>query len=290
MYHKGVEMLVLGTAQFGMEYGVANQTGTPDESRVGEILDQAYLSGIRILDTAAAYGESENALGRAGVSRWEVITKVPSLSGLSDDQLDGAVYDSVLRSLDRLKIDCLSAVLTHDHRDMVGERGRRVLGALERLRAENRVRSLGVSIYTSSDLDGLERATTQIVQAPFSVLDQRILGSDLSAELHVRSVFLQGLLLMPPHARPARFARWNGLLTRFDERVRDCGLDPVAFCLGFAAQQPAVAKCVVGVEHPDQLAGIVTAFGAGRNVVIEAKDLASYDLDLIDPRRWKGEL
>ncbi len=283
-------MLVLGTAQLGMEYGVANRTGTPDESRVAEILDQAYISGIRILDTAAAYGESENALGRAGISRWEVITKVPSFSELPDDRLDESVYESVLRSLDRLKTDCLFAVLAHDHRDMVGERGRRVLGALERLQAENRVQSIGVSVYTPSDLDGLEPAATQIVQAPFNVLDQRIVGSDLSAELHVRSVFLQGLLLMPPHARPARFARWNGLLIRFDERIRDSGLDPVAFCLGFAAQQPAVAKCVVGLEHPDQLAGIVAAFGAGRNVVIEAEDMASYDLDLIDPRRWKDEL
>tara|TARA_B100000780_G_scaffold279195_1_gene256357 strand:+ start:144 stop:1016 length:873 start_codon:yes stop_codon:yes gene_type:complete len=290
MYHEGVEMLVLGTAQLGMEYGVANRTGTPDESRVAEILDQAYISGIRILDTAAAYGESENALGRAGISRWEVITKVPSFSELPDDRLDESVYESVLRSLDRLKTDCLFAVLAHDHRDMVGERGRRVLGALERLQAENRVQSIGVSVYTPSDLDGLEPAATQIVQAPFNVLDQRIVGSDLSAELHVRSVFLQGLLLMPPHARPARFARWNGLLIRFDERIRDSGLDPVAFCLGFAAQQPAVAKCVVGLEHPDQLAGIVAAFGAGRNVVIEAEDMASYDLDLIDPRRWKDEL
>ncbi len=283
-------MLVLGTAQLGMEYGVANRTGTPDESRVAEILDQAYISGIRILDTAAAYGESENALGRAGISRWEVITKVPSFFELPDDRLDESVYESVLRSLDRLKTDCLFAVLAHDHRDMVGERGRRVLGALERLQAENRVQSIGVSVYTPSDLDGLEPAATQIVQAPFNVLDQRIVGSDLSAELHVRSVFLQGLLLMPPHARPARFARWNGLLIRFDERIRDSGLDPVAFCLGFAAQQPAVAKCVVGLEHPDQLAGIVAAFGAGRNVVIEAEDMASYDLDLIDPRRWKDEL
>ena len=290
MNHKGIDMLVLGTAQFGMEYGVANRTGTPDESCVAEILDQAYISGIRILDTAAAYGESENALGRAGVSQWEVITKVPSFSGLSNDQLDEAVYDSVLCSLDRLKIDCLYAVLAHDYRDLVGERGRRVLGALERLRAENRVRSFGVSVYTPSDFDGLELATTQIVQAPFNLLDQRIVGSDLSAELHVRSVFLQGLLLMPPHARPARFAHWNDLLTRFDERIRDSGLDPVAFCLGFAAQKPAVAKCVVGVEHPDQLVGIVAAFDAGVSVVIEAEDLASYDLDLIDPRRWKDEL
>ena len=290
MYHKGVDILVLGTAQFGMEYGVANRTGTPDESRVAEILDQAYISGIRILDTAAAYGESENALGRVGVSGWEVMTKVPSLSGLSDDQLDEAVYGSVLRSLDCLKIDCLSAVLFHDHRDMIGERGRRVLGAMERLRAENHVRSLGVSIYTSSDLEGLEHAKTQIVQAPFNVLDQRILGSNLSAELHVRSVFLQGLLLMTPRVRPAYFGRWNGLLTRFEERVHDSGLDPVAFCLGFAAQQPAVAKCVVGVEHPDQISGILAAFEGGWNAEIEAEDLASIDLDLIDPRRWDGKL
>lgn len=290
MHCKGVDTLVLGTAQFGMKYGVANRIGTPDEIQVAEILDQAYISGIRILDTASSYGESENVLGRAGVSGWEVMTKVPSLSGFSDNQLDEAVYDSVLRSLDCLKIDCLYAVLLHDYRDMIGERGRWVFGAMERLLAENRVRSLGVSIYKSSDLEGLEPAKIQVVQAPFNVLDQRILGSNLSAELHVRSVFLQGLLLMPPHARPAHFVRWNSLLTRFEERVLDSRLDPVAFCLGFVAQQPTVAKCVLGVEHPDQVFGILAAFDEGRNTKIEAEDLASFDLDLIDPRRWSNKL
>ena len=282
MHRKGIDTLVLGTAQFGMKYGVANRSGTPDEIQVAEILDQAYISGIRILDTASAYGESENVLGRAGVSGWEVMTKIPPLSGFSDNQLDEAVYDSVLRSLDCLKIDCLYAVLLHDHRDMIGERGRWVLGAMERL--------LGVSIYKPSDLEELESAKIQVVQAPYNVLDQRILGSNLSTELHVRSVFLQGLLLMPPHARPAHFERWNSLLTRFEERVHDSRLDPVAFCLGFVAQQPAVAKCVLGVEHPDQVSGILAAFDEGWNTKIEAEDLASFDLDLIDPRRWNNKL
>ena len=290
MHRKGLDALILGTAQFGMKYGVANRIGTPDEIQVAEILDHAYTSGIRILDTASAYGKSENVLGRAGVSRWKIITKIPSLSGFSDNQLGEAVYDSVVRSLDRLKVDCLYAVLLHDHRDMISERGRWVLGAMERLLAENRVRSLGVSIYTSSDIEGLKPAKIQVIQAPFNVLDQRILRSNLSAELHVRSVFLQGLLLMPPDARPAHFLRWNSLLARFEERVLDSRLDPVAFCLGFVAQQPTVAKCVLGVEHPDQVFGILAAFDEGRNTKIEAEDLASFDLDLIDPRRWNNKL
>lgn len=288
-----IDTLVLGTAQFGMPYGISNRRGRPDLGRVREILDIAYQLGIRTLDTAAAYGESEKVLGTCGVDRWSVITKVPSLKDIDDPDIGDVAYDSVLRSLDRLGTDKLYAVLAHDRRDAAGDRGRRLRDALAPLVASGYITKLGVSVYGPDDMEGIDAGGAQIVQAPLNVFDQRFItsgaGARLSAvggELHVRSVFLQGLLLMSTKDRPARFAPWAEELSRFDSQLEASGLDPAAYCLGFAARQEAVSRCVVGVETAEQLSQLVSAFKIGQQADHYTNNLRSDDPRLIDPRQW----
>lgn len=290
-----VEDLVLGTAQFGLCYGLANQRGKPDIGTVGEILDLAYDLGIRLLDTAKAYGESEANLGACGMQRWSIITKVPSLRDLDDADLGATAHDAVLRSLETLGIEKLHAVLAHDWRDAVGERGRRLQDALAPLVASGQIGKVGASVYGPEDMDGIDLTNGQIIQAPLNVLDQRFLYSGFptrlaaaGGELHVRSVFLQGLLLMPAATRPKRFAPWTKELAGFDRHIKASGLDPTAFCLGFVASQSAVRRCVVGVETGEQLSQLVIAFEAGQQASFDVQKLKSDDPGLIDPRRWDG--
>jgi len=291
---RSIDTIVLGAVQFGLPYGIANSQGKPDIGRVREILDLAYHLGIRLLDTAAAYGDSEAVLGSCGMDRWSVITKVPSFKGTDDSDIGDAAHDVVLRSLDRLGADSLHAILAHDRRDAAGDRGRRLRDALSPLVASGHIGKIGVSVYGPEDMDGIDAGNAQIVQAPLNVFDQRFItsgaASRLSAtggELHVRSVFLQGLLLMPAQERPARFAPWAEALARFDGHVEASSLDPAAYCLGFAASQAAVRRCVVGVDTPQQLSQLVTAFEAGQRAGQNANDLRSGDPGLIDPRQWE---
>jgi len=284
---------VLGTAQFGLPYGIANRRGKPDIGQVREILEYAHHLGIRSLDTAAAYGESEAVLGVCGMDRWSVITKVPSFQGVEDAKLGSKAREAVLRSLDLLKVEALNAVLAHDHRDMIGDRGRRLRDALEPLLEAERVDKIGISAYAPENVESIEPANAQVVQAPLNVLDQRFVASGAAArlsaaggELHVRSAFLQGLLLMQATERPARFAAWARELSLFDEHVHASGLDPAAFCLGYVAGQADVQRCVVGVETIQQLSHLVTAFEAGQLASFNTQDLRSDDLGLIDPRQW----
>ena len=295
-HKKTASSLVLGSVQFGLPYGVANSLGKPDTGRVREILDLARDSGIRMLDTAAVYGESEAVLGACGVSGWSVVTKVPSLCDVDEAAIGRKARESVLRSLELLRTENLYAVLAHDSRDMIGTRGRHLHAALETMQAEGLIVRIGMSVYAPQDMEGVSAERAQVVQAPFNVFDQRFVRSGAAAtlrrnggELHVRSVFLQGLLLMPVTDRPARFAPWAAILECYDARVRDSGLDPAAFCLGFAARQADVAHCVVGVDSPQQLSELVTAFTAGGAVDPEANDLASDELQLIDPQFWKDQ-
>ena len=286
--------LVLGTVQFGAPYGIANRTGKPDIGQVREILHLARRLGIRVLDTAIAYGDSEEVLGSCGMDRWSVITKVPSLKEIDDSRIGGVAHDAVLRSLDRLGIGSLHAVLAHDCRDAAGDRGRRLRDALSPLVASGQIGRIGVSVYGPEDMEGIDADNAQIVQAPLNVFDQRFITSGAAArlsaaggELHVRSVFLQGLLLVPPGDRPARFAPWAEALARFDAEVEASGVVPAAYCLGFAAGQAAVRRCVLGVETAQQLSQLVAAFEAGQQAFLDAQNLKSDDPGLIDPRHWE---
>ena len=252
--------------------------------------------GIRVLDTAAAYGDSEANLGACGMQRWSVITKVSSLRDWDEANLGAVARESVLRSLEKLGSESLHAVLAHDYYDAVGERGRRFYDALAPLADLGLIDKIGVSIYEPDDMGGIDVTNAQIVQAPLNVFDQRILRSGVAnrltavgGELHVRSVFLQGLLLLPAAARPASFASWLEKLGRFDSYVQSSGLDPVAVCLGFVASQSAVRRCVVGVETAEQLTQVVDAFQVGNGQVSEDLEmLRSDDVGLIDPRKWLG--
>ncbi|MCB5411973.1 aldo/keto reductase [Pseudogemmobacter faecipullorum] len=287
------QKIVLGTVQFGLSYGIANSRGQPDVGLVREILDRAYSAGIRILDTAAAYGQSEAVLGACSTDRWEIITKIPSLAECDDARVGQLARESVMRSLELLRTNKLHAVLVHDVRDLTGARGRKIREALRGLLAEGLIGKLGASVYDPADLYGLEESG--IVQAPFNVLDQRM-GTDvtraelcrLGADLHVRSVFLQGLLLMKTAARPSRFAQWAPVLTRLDEQITRSGVSAAAFCLGFVAQHISVSRVVVGVDCVEQLEDLVSALAIGQETVIEARDLAFDDPELIDPRKWKN--
>lgn len=285
--------IALGTAQFGLPYGVANTRGQISEEEGGAILSLARGAGLRTLDTAIAYGDSESRLGRLGVREWQVITKLPAMP---DDTASAAdwVPGQVAGSMARLRAESLHGLLLHRPAQLCGSRGRGLYEALVRERESGRVERIGVSIYAPDELDALPPGMRfDIVQAPWSVLDQRMTGSGWAArlreegcEFHARSLFLQGLLLMPPQARPPRFARWNSLLGRWDAWLARHGLDPLKACVGLALNTPGIDKVVVGVDSAAHLSQIIAAAGAGVRLPSLPTDLATDDVGLLNPALW----
>ena len=283
--------LALGTVQFGLRYGVSNQAGQVTPSEVTAILSTAAAAGIDTLDTAIAYGESEASLGRAGVSGWRVITKLPPLPA-EIASLEGWIEQELDNSLRRLGLSQLDAVLLHRSSDLLGSRGAQYLQALLKL-GPGRFRFLGVSIYDPAELDALWPVwQPEVVQAPCNVLDRRLVSSGWLARLashavrvHTRSTFLQGLLLMSPERRPPAFARWSALLNRWLEWCRENEKSPLEASLGFVHSLPGVERVVVGVDSAAHLLQILEAL---RTPCCEPPaDLSSADRDLIDPSRWK---
>lgn len=283
--------LALGTAQFGQSYGVANTCGQVSRSEIEAILRRASQAGIDTLDTAIAYGDSEARLGEAGVSAWRIITKLPACPEDVGNVLEW-IESQVAGSLRRLRVTRLDGLLLHKSADLLGAHGAAYLGALRDLKARGWIRSAGVSIYDPSELAAVWPSwQPDIVQAPCNVLDTRLIQTGWLAKLtasgvrvHVRSVFLQGLLLTPRSRRPPWFDRWGPLLDRWIDWCASHEVTLPQAALAFVLSQPGIERLVIGVDSTAQLDEILAAMSVD---VAAPESLASGDLDLIEPSRWK---
>lgn len=284
--------LALGTVQFGVEYGIANESGRVNSDEASRILAEAADSGIDLLDTAIGYGDSEHVLGQIGVADWKIVSKLPAMPDECPD-VGGWVAAQVAGSLARLGVDRLYAVLLHRPDQLFGSRGEQLLAALECLKADGCTEKIGISIYAPDELDRLFNGMHfDLVQAPLNILDRRLVDTGwskhlkhLDVELHARSAFLQGLLLMPASRRPQKFGRWQSLWSEWDRWLDEVGLTPLQACLRFAHTVDGVDKIVVGVDSVVQLREILAA-STGGPLTSTPSWPRQIDIDLINPSRW----
>ena len=283
--------IVLGGAQLGLPYGILNGGETLSREEVARILDTAVDHGIDSIDTAIAYGQSESIIGETSQNRFNIISKLPPLP-VDISNVSEWVHSQVQGSLSRLKCTSLDALLLHRPQDLTGAQGAELYAAIGSLMAEKMIHRFGVSIYSPDDLEGIIGTfDIHVVQAPLNVFDRRILVvtnqlSALNIEVHVRSVFLQGVLIANPINRPQRFEPWSEHFALFDEWVRSSGVSAMACCMGFALQQPGIAKLVIGTTSAESLDEIMNSIP---NSVLEAPThLQSSVEQLIDPRFWNA--
>jgi len=281
--------IVLGGAQLGLPYGILNGGETLSREEVARILDTAVAHGIDSIDTAIAYGKSESAIGETAQNRFNIISKLPPLP-LEVSNVSEWVHMQVDASLARLKCTSLDALLLHRPQDLVEQHGTELYAAIDSLKIKKRIQRFGISIYTPDEIDGIiEKFAIDVVQAPLNVFDRRILGviNQLTArniEVHVRSVFLQGVLIASAKDRPQRFQQWSNHFEQFDEWVHSSGVSAMACCLGFALQQPGVAKLVIGTTSANSLVEIM---GSIPDSILDVPvQLQSSIEQLIDPRFW----
>jgi aryl-alcohol dehydrogenase-like predicted oxidoreductase len=288
----------LGTVQFGMDYGISNRAGRPNEAEVAAILARAVASSVGYLDTAPAYGEAETLVGRllpAGHGL-RVVTKVPSMP---DQQIESRHrqqwLDAIERSLRRLRIDRAYGVLVHHAADLDKPGWQHLIDALHEAKARGLVDRIGVSIYNEQQLALAEsRFCPEIVQLPFNALDRRPMISGTfahlkarGAEIHARSLFLQGLLLMTPCGLPEFFKPLLPILTNLRNEWALRGLSPIAACLAFAMRQPAIDAAIVGVNRRTEFDEIAAALAEAERIT-ETSDgmLPEIDPIFLEPSRW----
>jgi aryl-alcohol dehydrogenase-like predicted oxidoreductase len=284
--------LALGTAQFGLPYGVANRSGQVTVQAGERILSVAWAAGMNTIDTAIAYGESEARLGELGVAQWRVFTKLPGLQSGARDVRDW-VERSVVDSLRKLRLNRLAGIHFHHPTELTGPDGALLYAGAQRCKAAGLVEKLGVSIYDPAELHDLTAmAHFDVVQAPYNVLDRRLETSGWLArletqgvEIHSRSAFLQGLLLMQPHSRPVYFARWAQLWETWDDWLSVSGSSAAEICLGFVLSRTEIDRVVIGVDSVEQLEQLLAA--AAGDGPPPPNSFASSDPDLVNPSRWR---
>lgn len=283
--------IALGTAQFGIRYGIANQTGQVSRDEAKSILTFARNRGIDTLDTAVDYGESEVRLGEIGVEGWQVITKLPAIPKDCRD-VHSWVINVLQESLERLQIKSLYGLLLHQPDQLLHDSGKALFQTMVDLKSSKLVHKIGISIYDPKELDVLcKKFQFDIVQAPFNILDRRMLYSGWSSrlsrygiELHVRSVFLQGLLLMRKEVRPKKFKRWQNLWEHWDKWLKDAGVTPLSACMRYALSFSEINKVIVGVDSLNHLKEILESSEGTIPEVNMGPN--SNDLNLINPSCW----
>jgi aryl-alcohol dehydrogenase-like predicted oxidoreductase len=283
--------LAIGTVQFGMPYGIGNARGKIDLIEAREILELAKKNNINTIDTAIAYGDSEKNLGILGVRDFKLITKLPALPFDCVD-VDGWVFNQVRLSFSRINANSIYGLLLHHPKDLLSIHGMPLYRALLSLKDRGIVQKIGISIYNPDDLDLLvSDFQLDLVQAPLNLVDRRLIRSnwlyrlkDYGYEVHVRSVFLQGLLLMNQDDRPSRFTRWNNIWDKWHAWNRDQEAKPIETCLSYAFSFPEIDKVVVGVDGLNQFKEIIDVINLDKKSIFP--NISSDDELLINPSKW----
>ncbi|MDB9992252.1 aldo/keto reductase [Amylibacter sp.] len=287
-----ISKLGIGTVQWGMRYGLSNKKATLETIR--NILFYANRLKIDTLDTASVYGESEKLLGLNDLESFNIITKTPQfgVQNISQNevyQLNKAFFNS----LKMLKCNSIHSLLVHNINDILLPGGDAIILAMRKLKEEGYVNKIGISVYDSKQIDLIiKKFIPDLIQLPLNVLDQRMQISGhlemlkkSGVEIHVRSVFLQGLLLMPIEKIPKYFDPIRPTILRWHKAANLYGLTLSQAALIFIRDNPYVDKMIIGFDDLAQFKVCTKDFLTKSS--FDAKNLDCKDHKFLNPSNWK---
>ena len=283
----------LGTAQLGMDYGINNHRGRIPDQEAQEILQYARLHEIDTLDSAHGYGDSEKVIGEF-VKSHGVSFKIVSKLGAGKDLDIEKILDE---SLQRLSVDYLDGYLIHDFKFFMANPA--IWDALCHLKSKGKVKKIGFSLYYPREVQELRQKGIQmdLVQVPFSIFDQRFLSvfpllKEKQTEIHVRSVFLQGLLFKKANELKGQFLGVKEKLLSLSALAHETGVPLAGLCINFALLNQHIDKIVLGVDGLDNLKEnleMVCYQQQVNGIYSRLSALAETNEDIILPFNWKKE-
>lgn len=277
--------LVLGTVQFGLNYGINNAAGQVLPNETGRILSVCKKNGIKKLDTSAAYGNSEHILGLFVDDSFDIISKYPA-SGRSVQ----SVFDE---SLDNLGLAGIYGYLIH-HFDFF-KHHLHIWDEISLLKKKRMVEKIGFSIYKTEELDFLLENEIQfdLIQFPYNIFD-RSFESYLSklneqhVEIHIRSVFLQGLFFKDVDSLPAKLLPLRPYLSDLKNFCMSNRLTVEALTLNYVLHNPNIDGVIIGVDSADQLIKNINSIWDKypSNMLDFVHSLHIKEKDLLYPTNW----
>lgn len=292
--------LSLGTVQFGLDYGVSNVSGRVPQAQVESILACAKQNDVTLLDTASQYGDSEKVLGTVTQHNddFDVVTKTASflkydtLTAMHAISLKNTFQQSVLN----LNRNSCYGLLVHQADDLLKPGSDYLMDALLDLKSCGMVRKIGVSVYSAEQIDALldRYHNIDIIQLPLNVLDQRLMQSghlkklkERQIEIHARSIFLQGLLLMDMTKLNTFFNPFVPHLQSYVNTITKLVLSPLQAAMLFVKQIKEIDRMIVGVTSEMEFNQIICAYNNTPNAAIDFSFAYADNEQYINPVNWR---
>lgn len=280
--------IILGTVQFGIQYGISNTHGVPSDSKLESIFSVASELGIHQLDTAKAYGNAEERIGQLSNSKFDIITKFPNVD--SEKELELALSES----LQKLNVSSIYGYLAHNADVLIQNPS--LWEVLLEAKKEGKIKKIGYSLYTLEQLERLLdlNCIPDLVQLPYSILDRKFekqlsILKQLGTEVHVRSVFLQGLYFMNPNELPEKLQPLQDSLLELKNLCIENNVSVGEVALNYVISNPNIDKLVIGIETAEQLReniNLVTNWKSNNVLFSKIEAIEIKDKSLLNPVNW----
>lgn len=253
--------IALGTAQFGMDYGISNLRGQTSFDEVKKIIEFSKNIGIKKIDTAKNYGETEKIIGEVGIKDFKIITKLPKISS---NELNPILFvnNQIQDSMTKMKISKIDTLLLHNAKDLLSGNGKKIYDKILELKKEGVINKFGISIYEKEEIELLNKNFNfDVIQIPLNIFDTRLIKMGYLKELkkqgieiHARSIFLQGLLLMKKNNLPSKFLKWEKVWNEWFTWFRkNPNISQMELCLSYALSVQEIDTLIIGVNNFQQL-------------------------------------
>jgi aryl-alcohol dehydrogenase-like predicted oxidoreductase len=280
--------LILGTVQFGLNYGINNLTGQPSEQEVFNILDEAYLQGIQSLDTADAYGNAINIIGNYHLKRNNTFKILSKFNGIEKGELER----NAKKTLEKLHIPAFEVYSYHSF-TTYSERPY-LMDELLLLKQQGFINKIGISIYTNDELQFvINDDFIDVIQLPFNLLDNQNIRGNLidqakEKEIHIRSVYLQGLFFMDTDSLPERLLSLKPYLQSLHDYCKKESITMETLALSYALYNKNIDHVLIGVDTKEQL---IKNLHASKDIP-HAIDYINQQInvketELLNPVNWK---
>lgn len=287
--------IIIGTAQFGLSYGINNKIGKPDTETVKQILDYAIDHGISFLDTAEAYGDSHEVIGRyhkSSLKKYNVITKF----SLARKDLPINLIDRVYKDLDVMNVSSLYAYMFHSFKDFRSY-SKFYKEELIKLKKEGYIKKIGVSLYTNQEVaEVLDSDIVDLIQLPFNLLDnnnqrssvlEMIKGKEM--EIHTRSTFLQGLFFKSEKELSMRLKPMIKYIKQVGMIANKNNISLNDLALSYVFGQKIIDKVLIGVDSLEQLKENYQSLkiSLSDDMIEEIDQINVKEVELLNPNNWK---
>ena len=284
--------IILGTAQFGSDYGISNTKGVLENKEIKKILNLANKHNIKFLDTAISYIQANTKLSSNDIKNFKIITKTPKLKNILRKS---HVKEHVISEFKKFKKKInyknkIFAYLIHSPKDMRSKHFKKIFAALNFLKKRGEIKNIGICIEKMSDLNFIfkKKIKINLIECPINIFDQRLLNyknlnkiKKKKIKIFSRSIFLQGLLLMPKKQIPNYLKKWTNKIDNWHLFLKKNNITAIQGCINFILLSKIVDKFIVGVQTSYELSEIIRITQRKKNNLI-FKDLIVNDTKLIN--------